>query len=355
MTATIFVTTVTASMVAAVVGASAPNVRLSNGVEMPLVSVGTWLYNDTAAAQTVLDGLSVGFTHIDTAFDYGNQKGVGKVLSQWYQTSGKKREDVFVTTKVPGCGIQGLGRDDCYNNTMQLINEDIEQMSAAGSPLKYLDLLLIHFPPCVVAENDPTQGPQASACFAKKTGCSDPRNCAAVRDQWRAVEDAYSNKLVRAVGVSNYCSACFACLGETSVRPMVNQVQLHIGMGPDPQGFLSFAKKEGFVMQAWSPLGNGGHGNPEILSGNLTMGIAKAHGKSTAQVALKWLVSRGTAVATKSSSLEHLKEDIDLFDWELSADEMKALDSANFAMQDTPSFLCDDKPLAAGLDLLTIV
>merc|ERR1712224_959074 len=104
----------------------------------------------------------------------------------------------------------------------------------------------------------------------------------------------------------------------------------------------------GFVLQAWSPLGSGGHGNPEILSGNLTKGIAQAHNRSTAQVALKWIVSHGIAVASKSSNPEHLKEYISLFDWELTREEMSALDNASFAKKDTPSFMCDgDIPAGA--------
>merc|ERR1719408_1077065 len=117
---------------------------------------------------------------------------------------------------------------------------------------------------------------------------------------------------------------------------MVNQVQYHLGMGPDPQGFKSTAERMGLVMQAWSPLGSGGHGNPEILAGNLTTSIAKAHDKTTAQVALKWLLQHGAAVATKSSNPTHLKQDVALFDWTLTQKEMSALDGASFAKDDTP-------------------
>jgi len=98
-------------------------------------------------------------------------------------------------------------------------------------------------------------------------------------------------------------------------------------MGDDPEGFVTRAKEQKIVLQAWSPLGSGGHGIPEILSGNLTTGIAKAHGKSTAQVALKWLVQHGASVATKSSNAQHLAEDLDIFSWDLSEKEMQALDA----------------------------
>lgn len=251
---------------------------------------------------------------------------------------------MFVTSKVPGCGIQGLGKDDCYNNTLSLIKEDIKMLGSAGFKIGHLDLLLIHFPPCMNATGTEAH-PGDTTCGKQKTGCTAAGNCKAIGDQWRAVEAAYKQGLLKAIGVSNYCSECFDCLNST-VKPMVNQVQMHVGMGPDPQGIVSLVKNKNMVLQAWSPLGSGGHGNPEILSGNLTTSIAKAHGKSTAQVALRWLLQHGASVATKSDNPKHLEEDLAIFDWELTDDEMKSLDSADFAKSDTPSFLCNNVPSA---------
>lgn len=313
---------------------------LANGVSMPLLAAGTWQYNDTIAESTVVEALKAGFKHIDTAHDYENQVGVGKGLN----ASGKKREDVFVTSKVPGCGLQGIGKEDCENNTYKAIKEDL-QLIGQHYDIKYLDLLLIHFPPCVSEPTDTGKGsPSKSTCGGKKlNGCTDPDNCKAIALQWKAVERAYKEGLVKAVGVSNYCSKCFGCLGDNvTVKPMVNQVQFHVGMTPDPQGFASFAKKNNMLLQAWSPLGSGGHGDDEILKGNLTSGIANAHQKSTAQIALKWLIQHGFSVATKSSNPKHLAEDIDLFHFDLTEEEMSSLDAASFHKTDNPSFLCLD-------------
>ena len=113
-------------------------------------------------------------------------------------------------------------------------------------------------------------------------------------------------------------------------------------MGPDPQGFLSTARRHGLTAQAWSPLGHGGHGSDSILHGNLTTSIGRAHSKSPVQVALKWLLAKGAAVVTKSSNPVHLKEDLDLFDFSLSSAEVAALDAATFSKGDVPSFMCDD-------------
>lgn len=159
------------------------------------------------------------------------------------------------------------------------------------------------------------------------------------------METALASGLIRSAGVSNYCATCLDALQRTArVRPAVNQVQYHVGMGADPQGFISTARRHRLTLQAWSPLGHGGHGSSEILFGNLTTSIGAAHNKSAVQVALKYIVQKRIAVVTKSANPVHLAEDLDLFDFELSAPQMAALDGATFARADTPSFMCDDPP-----------
>jgi 2,5-diketo-D-gluconate reductase A len=124
---------------------------------------------------------------------------------------------------------------------------------------------------------------------------------------------------------------------------MVNQVHYQVGMGKDPQGFASYASSQGIQLQAWSPFGLGGHGSGDVLKGPLTTAIAEKNNRTTAQIALKWILNQGVAVAVKSSSKEHLKQDLELFDFELGAQDMAKLDAANFAANNTPSFFCDDK------------
>lgn len=203
-------------------------------------------------------------------------------------------------------------------------------------------LVLVHFPPCVSAPPG-LPSPVVTTCSKNRTGCS-ADNCAALREQWAAMETALSLGLIRAAGVSNYCKSCLEALREAHVKPAVNQVQLHVGMGPDPQGFVSTSRSQGMTLQAWSPLGHGGHGSGEILHGKLTTSIGRAHNKSAAQIALKWILSKSIAVVTKSSNPEHLRENLALFDFALSDAEMSALDAASFSSEDTPSFMCDDTP-----------
>eukprot|EP00466_Bigelowiella_natans_P003486 jgi/Bigna1/87697/estExt_fgenesh1_pg.C_230076 len=132
-------------------------------------------------------------------------------------------------------------------------------MSLLG--VDYVDLMLVHFPPLV-------------------GGCGG-QNCKAMQAQWRAVEEMYKNKTARAIGVSNFCQSCFECLNATqTILPMVNQVAYHIGMGPDPEGLFSYAKKLGVVMQAYSPLGNG---SPDLIHGDLTTAIGAKYNKSSVQ------------------------------------------------------------------------
>jgi len=328
-------------LVLPLVGAAPPTVRLRNGVEMPVVAAGVWQYNDSVAADSVQLALEVGHTHIDTAYDYNNQRGVSLGL----QRSGKSRSEVFVTTKVPGCGLQGIRKDHCYDDTLAFIKDDVAQLSTSYDMEGHVDLVLIHFPPCT--EADPSASMPNASCFKSKNGCASDEHLEAVRAQWAAMEAAYKANLTRAIGVSNYCSNCLFSLLAAGMEtfPMVNQVMYHVGMGPDPQGFRTTAERLGMVLQAWSPLGSGGHGNEEILKGNLTSSIAQNHKKSTAQVALKWILTNNVSVATKSSSREHLEQNVDLFDFNLTPEEKASLDSADFHKDESPSFLCQDKAM----------
>eukprot|EP00927_Polykrikos_kofoidii_P010044 TRINITY_DN1423_c0_g1_i4.p1 TRINITY_DN1423_c0_g1~~TRINITY_DN1423_c0_g1_i4.p1 ORF type:complete len:376 (-),score=70.98 TRINITY_DN1423_c0_g1_i4:54-1115(-) len=322
--------------------ASTPSVTLRNGVKMPVVSAGTWLYDEKTAEASVMAAIAAGFRHIDTAFDYHNQGGVAAGIEK----SGIARDNIFITTKIPGCGLQSVSavsEDQCFKDTAARIQDDLTFLDSS-----YIDLMLVHFPPCAGGDGSAQSPPKAGKCFENKTGCSDPRSCGLVQAQWRAVHQAYSDGHIRAIGVSNYCQMCLKCLekmvSHNFTMPMVNQVQYHLGMGPDPQGFKSFAQERGIALQAWSPLGSGGSGDDDILHGDLTGTIGANHKKSNVQVALKWIIANNVSVATKSSNPVHLKENLDVFDFEFSDGEMQALNSADFNKKDTPSFLCLDDP-----------
>mmetsp|Transcript_34892 Transcript_34892/g.107997 ORF Transcript_34892/g.107997 Transcript_34892/m.107997 type:complete len:341 (+) Transcript_34892:42-1064(+) len=312
-------------------------VTLSNGVVMPMAAAGTWQYNASEAEASVAAALEAGFRHIDTANDYGNQDGVSKGLAAGAAATGLKRDDIFITTKVPGCGVQGVDSKDCQGSTAQFLDDNIELLGSAYPDFGgYADLVLLHFPPCTKG----IEGEMTWCNTHRQEACSE---CDNIKAQWTAMLDAYAAGKYKAIGVSNYCDVCLACLDGVATFPMVNQIQLHVGMGKDPQGMVAMNAKLGIVTQAWSPLGSGGHGSDDILSGNLTTGIAAAHNVSTAQVALKYLVDKGAAIVTKSSNPEHLAEDVDLWSWDLTADEIAALDDDSAAAGDAPSFECDNQ------------
>eukprot|EP00913_Durusdinium_trenchii_P034843 g32592.t1 len=160
------------------------------------------------------------------------------------------------------------------------------------------------------------------------------------------MNEFYAEGKARAIGVSNYCPSCYDCLESSNPvmtrLPMVNQVQLHLGMGTDPEGFVSYHKAKGIQLQAYSVLGNSmtHHASSEILNGNLTTSIGKAHNKSSVQVALKWVISQGIPAVTKSSSSEHLKEDLDLWSWNLTTQDKQLMD-AHRSPKGSPSFACN--------------
>lgn len=306
-----------------VIQATTTSVTLNNGVVMPVVAAGTWQYSAAAAEQSVAAALSVGIRHIDTAHDYcadgstadctgrggSNQVGIAKALA----ASSVPRSEIFITTKVPPCGNQGITRAACAADSLKAAQKNLDELGVG-----YVDLLLVHFPPII-------------------GGCG-PVNCGVIREQWRALAQVLAANKTRAVGVSNFCESCFRCLAGDAgaIVPAVNQFEYHIGMGADPIGLVSYCKANGVMPQAYSPLGDN---TTELISGPLVNAIGGAHGKSGVQVALKWIWSHGVAVTTKSSSPVHLAEDLDLFDWQLTPAEMAKADASS-APKGKPSFAC---------------
>lgn len=294
----------------AAVGAAVPTVQLLNGVNMPMISAGVWQYNSSTAEEACGLALEAGFDHFDTAHDYGNQDGVGEFFKD--AVAKKGRDALFLTSKVPGCGLQGVGSGKkCYNDTIKLFEEDLTLLG-----VDHVDLMLIHFPPA--------------------TGCN-VLTCTEIQSQWSAFEAMYAQKKARAIGVSNYCISCFKCLNKTlKVVPMVNQIEYHVGMGTDPEGLKSYLKEQNIAMQAYSPLGDG---SKELITGKLTTGIGARYNKTGAQVALRWITQSGVSLSTKADNEKYLLEDIDVFGWDLSEADMASLNSAT-APAGTPSFMC---------------
>lgn len=211
---------------------------------------------------------------------------------------------MFLTTKVPGCDAQSV--DECADSTAADINDDLAQLK-----VERVDLLLLHFPPRPFPYTH--------------------THCPRMRAQWRALEDAYYAGKARAIGVSNFCPSCLECIapshgGGTTIVPAVNQVQYHVGMGPDQGGIASACAARGIVLQAYSPLGDGR--SRELITGPLVTGIGKENGRSGAQTSLRYVAQLGLALVTKSTSKRHLSDDAAIFDFALTGDQMSRLLSA---------------------------
>lgn len=275
--------------------ANIPTIPIAPGVHMPMAGLGTWQYNETVAEQAVADALANGYTHIDCAYGYNNQVGVGKALA----ASSRARESYFITTKIPG----GL------NATTAKANFD-DGLAQLG--LDYVDLLLVHYP-------------------ASWSGVGGK---AMRQEQWKAMEGFVKAGKVKALGVSHYCRRHVEDVLEVATVPIaVNQVQYHVGMGSattssdNATDYKSWMASKGITYQGFSPL-CGPCGTTELIDGPLVTNIGKKYGKSGAQVSLKWQVMQGIPVIPKTNSVPYMLENIDLFDWELSDVDVATLNAA---------------------------
>jgi len=274
-------------------GANIRNLTLNDGAQFPMLSLGTWQYSDSTAEAAVKLALETGFNHIDTAHNYNNQAGVGKALSNF------DRSSYYLTTKVMSVN------NDAYAGTQKLLEEDLQLLG-----LDNVDMMLLHSP---------------------------ARSCSAIQEQWRAMEDFQSAGKAKSIGVSNYCQSSFECLSKTwKVKPAINQIEIHVGMGPDPKGLVSYAENLGIKSQAYSPLGDG---SSELITGDLVSNIGKAHGMSGAQVSMRWLIEHDIALTTKTSKQSHMEEDLAIFGFSPKDAEMQSLDKAT-SPSGRPSWAC---------------
>lgn len=256
-------------------------VKLNNGVEMPILGFGVYQVPKEETKQCVLDALRVGYRAIDTAQSYFNEREVGEAIKE----SGIPREEIFITSKV---WIDNYGYEKCKKSVL----ESLERLG-----VDYIDLMLLHQP------------------FADYYGA------------YRALEDLYQEGKIRAIGVSNFYPDRLAdiCLFERKVLPAVNQVETN------PMNQQIKAKevmnKYGVRIEAWAPFGEGKNG---MFTNEILKTIGDKYHKSVAQVILRWLIQRGVIIACKSTHVERMQENFDVFDFELSEEDMekiKTLDS----------------------------
>lgn len=255
-------------------------IKLSNGVEMPLLGYGVFQVSPEECERCVSDALNVGYRLIDTAQAYFNEEGVGNAISK----SDVAREDLFLVTKV---WISNAGEEKAAAS----IDESLRKLKT-----DYIDLLLIH-----QAYGD-------------------------VFGTWRAMEKAYRDGKVRAIGVSNFQAGRFFDFAHyVDIKPMVNQLQCNTSI--QQQGIQSILDMHQTKMMAWGPLG--GQGVDAVIKNDLLSAIGNKYGKTAAQVALRWLTQRGIVAIPKSIHVERMKQNFDIFDFSLSDAEMQQIASLN--------------------------
>lgn len=256
------------------------SVKLNNGLEMPMVGFGVFQVSDEETEKAVLEALKGGYRLLDTAAVYGNEAGVGRAI----KASGIPREEIFVTTKL------WIQRENGYENTKKALEDSLTRLG-----LDYVDLYLMHQP------------------FGD------------VHEQWRAMEDLYKAGKARAIGVSNFhMDRLMDLITCHEIVPAVNQIETHPFYQRDAE--IAFHKELGILQQAWAPLAEGKF---EIFSNPILTQIAQKHGKSVAQVVLRWLNQRGVAIIPKSVKVERMLENREIFDFTLDEQDLAQIATLN--------------------------
>ncbi|WP_022928970.1 aldo/keto reductase [Patulibacter americanus] len=258
-----------------------PTLTLNDGVEIPQLGFGTWQIPAEDAQSVVEHAISTGYRHIDTAAAYKNEEGVGAAL----KASGVARDELFVTTKL-------WNADQGYESTLKAFDASMEKLG-----IDVLDLYLIHWPT------------PARELYL---------------DTWRAFEKLKADGRVRSIGVSNFQPAHLDALAAKSeVVPSVNQIELHPFL--TQQGLRDYHRAHGIHTEAWSPLAQGG----ELLKHDAVAEIAGRHGKTPAQAILRWHLQIGNIIFPKSVTASRVEENFDVFDFELSSEDITVLEGLN--------------------------
>lgn len=250
-------------------------VVLNNGIKMPQLGYGVYQISKGECEKCVLDALKVGYRHIDTAQSYFNEEEVGNAIIK----SGIPREEIFLTTKV---WIEHYGYEECKKSVM----ESLKKLKT-----NYIDLVLLHQP------------------FSDYYGA------------WRALEDLYTQGLIKAIGISNfYPDRMVDLCSFARIKPMVNQVETH----PHNQQIEAqkWMEKYGVQIEAWAPFGEGRNG---LFTNETIAAIGKKYNKTVAQVILRWEIQRGIVVIPKSVHIERMEQNFNIFDFELSNEDMSIM------------------------------
>jgi len=257
-----------------------PNIRLNNGVDIPQFGFGVFQVPPDQTAQAVLQAFEAGYRHIDTAQGYRNEEGVGQAVAE----SGLPRDEVFITTKLNN---NGHG----YESAISELDESLKKLQ-----LDYVDLYLIHWPL-----------PHLNRYV----------------ETWKGFEKLLADGKARSIGVSNFQPAHLDRLAaETDTVPAVNQIELHPRL--TQVELRKYHEAHGIATEAWSPIAKG-----QVLGDPIITGLAEKYGRTPAQVVLRWHVQIGNIVFPKTVNPDRMRENINVFDFELAADDVASIESLN--------------------------
>lgn len=258
------------------------NCILRNNVQIPRIGFGTSLIVGQECVDNIKNALQVGYRHIDTAAAYKNEKEIGQAIKE----SNIPREEIFITSKV---WKDSMG----YENTIKSFNKTLEDLG-----LEYIDLFLIHWP----SNSD------------KEINI----------ETWKALEELYKGGKVKAIGLSNFLRHHIEWILECAeIKPMVDQIEYHPGLTRNET--VEFCKKNKIIVEAWAPLGKG-----KMLDNEDLVRIAKKYDKSVAQLCIKWCVQNEILPLPKSSNLERMKQNLNIFDFEISNEDMNFINNMEF-------------------------
>lgn len=260
------------------------SVKLNSDYDMPILGLGTWTQNNEETENSVYQALKDGYRLIDTAQYYGNEKGVGNGIKKAIEDGIVKREEIFVTTKVsPGN----------YYNTDESIDESLKKLN-----LEYIDLLLIH-----------------------QHGSND-------KEVYKSMEKAVNDRKVRSIGISNYYTkeAIDEVLSYATITPAVIQNENHLYY--QNIELQEYVKQYGIVIESWYPFGGRGH-TSEHFNNEIIKELSNKYNKTSAQIILRWQLQAGYIVIPGSSNPDHIKENFDIFNFELSSNDMKIITNLN--------------------------
>ncbi|WP_028592735.1 aldo/keto reductase [Paenibacillus massiliensis] len=263
---------------------------LANGVKMPWLGLGVFKVEEgPELVSAVREAITQGYRSVDTAAIYANEEGVGMGIREGLEAAGIEREDLFVTSKVWN---SELG----YESTLQAYDESLRKLG-----LEYLDLYLIHWP---------VEGK--------------------FKEAWRALETLYTTGRVKAIGVSNFqIHHLEELMKDAEIKPMVNQVEYHPRL--TQVELRAYCQKHGIQLEAWSPLMQG-----QLLEHKELQEIATKHGKSVAQIIIRWDLQNGVVTIPKSIKAHRIAENANVFDFELSPQDMQLISSLNQDMRVGP-------------------